>query len=555
MPGGMRVPLLSIVIPSHDNRARLLSTLDSAARLAADPATFEVVVEDDASSDGTFEALAGRTYPFSFTIERGEHRNQSAATNAAIRRARGRFVLCAASDLVFDEHLVERHLAAHERYAGRPVAVQGYIPYTRELDEQPFMFYLMHGGPQFGFSAIRDERRLAPNFCYAPNLSVPREALLAVGGFDPFFRYGGQDTDLGYRLVQAGVRLVYEPAAIAWHDHPVTLEQYQKRQQAAGIATVLLGLRYPELEGGPPLWDAAIASYLGRPRAILDRDRCAAELLEPVVARAHPGYQRLWIAVVCHATRTLESLDPRERAVLQSAQALFGAYDGILRYHWGQAFIEEALRQLGAAHVAQQIRQRFLKSQTTLAFRRSVTRRLAGHGIDLELSDAHDLADTLIFAGPRDYREVWNCLDALVDLGGAAYNRQALVAVEHGRLSAEEIERIEDACEVVAGGGLEEAVVQAFARARGELVGLRGEPWRLERESVRHAVREMFAATAGLGLAEVPACGTVWIRGALAREIGAAPATFLRESDRGWQHALDAIVGRRGELACHGQGV
>jgi len=578
---------LSIVIPSHDNRERLEATLASACRLEGDPACLEVVVEDDASGDGTYEALRGRSYPFRFSIARGEHRSQSAATNAAIGRARGEIVLCAASDLIFDPGLVRRHLECHRRFAGADVAVQGHLPYTPELNERPLMYYLMHGGPQFGFTAIRDPCRLAPNFCYAPNLSVSRAVLERVGGFDPFFRYGGQDTDLGYRLVAAGVRLIYEPEAVAWHDHPVSLEQYFTRQRAAGLATVLLAERHPGLEGGPRLWDAAIAAYLAYPGALLDRDLEAVRLLEPRVAACHPGYQRLWSAVVCEGTRAAADLRGEEARTFDLAQALFGAYDRLMRFHWGRAFVEESVRRHGAASVARAVGERLLKSQTTLTFRRTLARRLAAHGVALEAADEHDVLDTLIFVGLRDYREVWSALACLADPAAAVYNREVLLAVARDGFGPGERERVEDACEVVAAESVESALAQALGRARGELVVVRpGRPY-VESEALRRAIRRAFGASDRLALIgasaedpatgarvagyrrdgtalacdpagpaagarpiEVPAAGSVWLRRRLAARIGADPGAFLAQSSRGWTHGLGAAAAGEG-LACH----
>ncbi len=55
-------------------------------------------------------------------------------------------------------------------------------------------------------------------------MAFHRETLLSLGGFDPALDVGGPaggggDVDIFHRLVAAGHSLVYEPAALVWHQH------------------------------------------------------------------------------------------------------------------------------------------------------------------------------------------------------------------------------------------------------------------------------------------------------------------------------------------------
>jgi glycosyltransferase involved in cell wall biosynthesis len=583
--------LISIVIPSHNNRERLEQTLESACRLECDLSTLEVVVQDDNSTDGTLEAFSGRHYPFRLDIARGEHGNQSAATNAAIRRASGKYILCSASDLVFDSRLVASHLAAHERFAGEDVAVLGHLPYPPELNERPFMFYLMHGGPQFGYAAIRDTCRLVPNFCYAPNLSLKREVMDRVGGFDPFFRYGGQDTDLGYRLAFAGVRLCYEPAAIAWHHHPVCLQDYFRRQQAAGIASVLLEARYPELEGGPGLWDAAISAYLAYPRAMIDRDLQVVEILEPILAGAHPDYQKLWSSVVYPQGQESRRLDRSAQKLLEATKTLFAAYDRLTRYHWGQSVIEEAIRRHGTERVASLVNGRFLKFQSTLQVRRVAQRKLAAHGIELRLCHPRDELDSLILLCTQGYTEILAALGPVCDVSEGVCNRQVSVVVDQRRLTGEQIDKLNEVVDVIPCARSEEGLLRALGQTRGETVVVREAAPFTEQREAREIAQSMFRRVAKLAVIgsgaqhptleqrvigyrldgtvltlppsagvpedggsqviDVPVAGAVRIRGSLARELSAAGASLAGAGGRDWTFALGRIVADRGEVACY----
>ncbi|HEV2994191.1 MAG TPA: glycosyltransferase family 2 protein, partial [Acidimicrobiia bacterium] len=56
------------------------------------------------------------------------------------------------------------------------------------------------------------------------NAFYRRSDLESVGGFDERFGFGGEDTDLGLRMVRTGVTPVFAPDALVHHDvHPGTL--------------------------------------------------------------------------------------------------------------------------------------------------------------------------------------------------------------------------------------------------------------------------------------------------------------------------------------------
>ena len=85
------VPLVSVIIPTRD----LLAFLEEAVHrvLTQTLQSCEVVVVDDASSDGTPEWLAGREGERLRVVRREEHSERSGARNRGLEKARGTFVL------------------------------------------------------------------------------------------------------------------------------------------------------------------------------------------------------------------------------------------------------------------------------------------------------------------------------------------------------------------------------------------------------------------------------------------------------------------------------
>jgi hypothetical protein len=74
-------------------------------------------------------------------------------------------------------------------------------------------------------------------------LVVRRSALLAVGGFVESLRYG-EDVDLVWRLVAAGLRVRYDPAAQVQHAEPTTWRRWLRRRFAYGTSAGELARRH-----------------------------------------------------------------------------------------------------------------------------------------------------------------------------------------------------------------------------------------------------------------------------------------------------------------------
>ncbi len=83
-----------------------------------------------------------------------------------------------------------------------------------------------------------------------------KDALEAVGGFDPQFRVAGDDVDICWRLQERGWTLGFCAAAMVWHRRRDTVGSYLRQQQGYGRAEALLERKWPERynRGGHLAW-------------------------------------------------------------------------------------------------------------------------------------------------------------------------------------------------------------------------------------------------------------------------------------------------------------
>ncbi len=100
-------PEISIIIPTYNRRAMLLEAIDSV--LAQSTQSFELIVIDDGSTDGTAEQLMrlGKT----IRIERIDHRGPAAARNYGVAIARAPLIAFLDSDDLWAPSKLERQLA------------------------------------------------------------------------------------------------------------------------------------------------------------------------------------------------------------------------------------------------------------------------------------------------------------------------------------------------------------------------------------------------------------------------------------------------------------
>jgi len=210
---------ISVVVPTY-NRAELLARLLDALA-AQQGVTFEVIVVDDGSTDGTWELLGRRCGAEATAGSAGGvalHRvrtpvNSGPATarNIGWRRASAPLIAFIDDDCVPQPGWLAALTGAFAIGAGGPEVdiVQGpTLPFPEQAAGRgPFAVFVW---------VDRDCGRYET--C---NIAYRRARLEELGGFDESFGtvggapVWGEDVDLGWRAREAGARIVFEPAALA----------------------------------------------------------------------------------------------------------------------------------------------------------------------------------------------------------------------------------------------------------------------------------------------------------------------------------------------------
>lgn len=203
-------PTVSVIVPVYNGARTLSPCLDSLLALNYPPEKLEIIVVDNASTDGTAAVLAG--YGDAIRVFREPVRGAGAARNHGLRRALHDVIAFTDADCVVDKNWL-RHLI--EPLHDPSVGIVG----GKNLAVRPCSGIEEFGERIHDHAAVINQRiPTAATMNWASRRTVLQEA----NGFDERF-LRGQDTDLSFRIFLAGYRLVYAPSAIIYHHNRSTL--------------------------------------------------------------------------------------------------------------------------------------------------------------------------------------------------------------------------------------------------------------------------------------------------------------------------------------------
>ncbi|MGI8512404.1 MAG: glycosyltransferase family 2 protein [Solirubrobacteraceae bacterium] len=229
----MSPPAVSVVVATHDRPARLARLLEALRAQDLAEARFEVVVVDDGSGPETAARLHAAAGVLDLRVVRHERaRGRGAARNAGWRAAGAPLIAFTDDDCVPAPGWLAAGLAAHRR--GPKTFVQG--PTTPEPGEAEGLW-------------VRTQRIEALGPWYETcNIFYPRELLERLGGFaDLGTAWGGEDTDLAWRALEAGWPARWESTALVHHavDHVGARGQLRGTARLAVMARLLA--QYPPI--------------------------------------------------------------------------------------------------------------------------------------------------------------------------------------------------------------------------------------------------------------------------------------------------------------------
>lgn len=227
----VEAPVITAVIVSYNTRDMTLECLRALAA-AARPLSLETWVVDNASTDGSVEAVEQAALPSVQVIANLKNLGFGAANNQAMWRARGEFILLLNSDAFLDVgalKVLTEHLRNHPEVGAVGPRLR-YVDGTPQVScycfPTPLRAWIENLGlarffarfPRWEDLAKWDHRTAREvDFIIGACLLVRRCVWEEVGGFDESFFLYSEETDWQRRMHTAGWRIAFTPEATAVH--------------------------------------------------------------------------------------------------------------------------------------------------------------------------------------------------------------------------------------------------------------------------------------------------------------------------------------------------
>jgi GT2 family glycosyltransferase len=206
-------PIISVIIPTYNRRDLLKHCLSSIFRQTYKK--FEVIVIDDASSDGTTKFIKDLFQKVK-TISNTRRLGPPFCRNQGILSSKGGIILFLDSDTeVLDNNVFSKlpRLLWGNKKIG---SVGGEIIPGLDYSNIAYGRNIKKNGMSIKIGCLKKEGLKECDYLPTCNCAVRKEVALEVGGFDPYYIYGAEDKEFGFLIKQRGYQnyVSYEVAAL-----------------------------------------------------------------------------------------------------------------------------------------------------------------------------------------------------------------------------------------------------------------------------------------------------------------------------------------------------
>lgn len=237
---------VSIVIPTFNRCESVKHVLTALTAQTYSDEDFEVIVSIDGSEDDTRRMVEQFDSPYTLRSIWEPNNGRAAACNRGIRAANGDVIILLDDDMEPSPRLVEAHYLAHSSASN--FGIIGASPIVIDESSTLAARYIASE-----FNSRQEKMAdIGYNFqiwdFYSGNFSIRRKIVLDAGGYNESFkRYGYEDIELAYRLIQSGVEFVYSPDAVCIQHYNESFKSLAMKTISSGRTTVTIVNLHPDL--------------------------------------------------------------------------------------------------------------------------------------------------------------------------------------------------------------------------------------------------------------------------------------------------------------------
>ena len=322
---------LSVVIVSYNVKHFLEQCLHSVCKAVENVQSAEIIVVDNASSDGSVKYISER-FPDITLIASDENLGFARANNLAIKKCKGEYVLLLNPDTIVAENTFAHFVDFMDKHpeAGTCGAYMLHTDGTFALESRrglptPFVAFCKMSG----LTSLYPKSRLFGRYymCYLNEFEIDpieivsgaymflrREALDKAGLLDEDFFMYGEDIDLSYRILKAGYQNYFLPTPILHYKGESTKKSSYRYTHTFYQAMQLFFKKhyshYSVLVSLPinmAIWGRALFAYIGnqlRHRSALRRiqlncvvvgSEASIKEISDILSRCYPKGKHLFV--------------------------------------------------------------------------------------------------------------------------------------------------------------------------------------------------------------------------------------------------------------------
>lgn len=225
----------SIIIVTYDHIGYIEKCLNSISKYSAN-----VIIVDNHSADGTADFIE-KNYPEITLIKNPENMGFGAAVNFGVKQSKKEYVVIMNPDVTTEGSFVEELI--------RPIEENGNVlttPKTMLYDGSKIntcgnISHFTGLAFTLGLGSEKDEFN---DYMYISGLSgvcfaIRRDMFLEIGGFDESLFLYMEDTELSWNINSRGLKILYVPTSIIYHDYKLTVPAEKIYHLEKGRYTIL----------------------------------------------------------------------------------------------------------------------------------------------------------------------------------------------------------------------------------------------------------------------------------------------------------------------------
>jgi len=241
--------ILSVIICTY-NRAHLLEqTLEALVNQTVPKEDYEVIIINDGSNDATKEVVDVYKTRMALKYFYQDNTGPAGARNQGIHLSAGEIIIFLDDDLKPTPRFIKEHLKSHRQFPDPRIGILGHIEWAPNLTITPLMDFIAgEGGLLLSYNQMPEDSYLNYQYFWVGASSCKRKFLLDHGLFNQAFKFGIEDTELGFRLSKHGFRMVYKEKASSHMTRPVGFEDFCRRSDLLGHGSFICSQLHPEPE-------------------------------------------------------------------------------------------------------------------------------------------------------------------------------------------------------------------------------------------------------------------------------------------------------------------